>query len=51
MCAPRCRSHDVTAAGILLEQKGKATLTDYNISDNFAEVLDRIKGQRGRISE
>jgi hypothetical protein len=42
-------ARNVTTAGILLEQKGKATVTDYSISDNFAEVLDRIKGERGVI--
>jgi hypothetical protein len=49
------RIHNVTArgtttAGILLEQSGKATLTDYLISGNFAPVLDRIQGQRAIVN-
>ncbi len=45
------KAQNVTSAGILLERLGKAELTDYIISDNFAQVLDRIQGQRAVITD
>ncbi len=43
---------DVTEAGIVLEAVGKekGTLSDYLITGNLTKVLDKIKGQRGTIT-
>ena len=43
------KAQNVTSAGILLERSGKAELTDYIISDNLAQVLDRIQGQHAVV--
>ena len=42
----------LTEAGIVLEAAGKqtGTLTDYVITGNLATVVDRIKGERGVVS-
>ncbi len=43
-------ARDMTGAGIVLETSGKATLTDYRITDNFAPVLDSIHGERAVVT-
>ncbi len=40
-----------TGVGILLERSGKATLTDYKISDNLASIADHIQGERRIIKD
>jgi hypothetical protein len=46
-------ARNVTEFGIVLEAIGKlkGTLTDYLVTGNLATVDDRIKGERGRVTD